>query len=237
MKKNIILFSICIICFTQAYSQESIFQELLKRNVSNDGIIDYKSFKNEEEQLNKYLLYLENTDPDINWSKNKQKAFWVNAYNAYTIKLILKYYPLKSITDITLEDKNAWKIPFAKIGGKNFTLDFIEHEILRKKFFDPKIHVGVNCASLSCPKLANFIFTEENVNEKLSLLMKMFINDSTRNKISSNEIQISEIFKWFREDFTKNNSLIQYLNKYSDIEIEPNAKISYLPYNWSLNGK
>ena len=164
-------------------------------------------------------------------------AYWINAYNAYTIKLILENYPLKSIMDIKQKGKSAWKIPFAKVGGKTYTLDHIEHKILRKKLFDPKIHVGVNCASGSCPKLGNKAFTEENVEAELTQLMKDFVNDSSRNKITTKKVKISEIFNWFKSDFTKNGSVIDYLNKYSETEINSKAKISYLKYDWSLNSK
>ena len=236
MKKILIVFSILFATF-QVKGQTSIFNDLLQKYVTKDGIVDYKSFKNDEAKLDRFIAYLEKTTPDNSWSANKQKAFWINAYNAYTIKIILENYPLKSIMDIKQEGKTAWKIPFAKVGGDTYTLDHIEHEILRKKLFDPKIHVGVNCASGSCPKLGNVAFTEENVDAQLTKLMNAFINDASRNKIDKKKVQISEIFNWFKDDFTKNGSVIDYLNKYSNSEIKSNAKISYLKYDWSLNGK
>ncbi|WP_405564856.1 DUF547 domain-containing protein [Polaribacter sp. Asnod6-C07] len=236
MKKTLFLL-IAIFTFLQVNAQTSIFNNLLQKHVSDTGTVDYKSFKADALKLDAYIGYLEKTSPDNSWSENKQKAFWINAYNAYTIKLILENYPLKSITDIKQKGKTAWKIPFVKVGGEVYTLDYIEHEILRKKLFDPKIHVGVNCASGSCPKLGNKAFTEQNVDEELTQLMKDFVNDSTRNKLSKKKVQISSIFDWFKEDFTKSGSVIDYLNTYSDIEINSKAKISYLKYDWSLNGK
>ena len=235
MKKLLIFF--VVFSFYQSKAQTSIFNDLLQKHVSKNGIVDYKSFKTDEQKLDTFLSYLEITSPEKTWSKNKQKAFWINAYNAYTIKIILENYPLKSIMDIKQEGNSAWKIPFAKVGGKTYTLDYIEHEILRKTVFDPRIHVGVNCASGSCPKLSNTAFTEENIDSELSRLMKDFINDSSRNKISKDSIEISSIFHWFKDDFTKNGSLITYLNTYSKTEINTNAKISYLKYDWSLNSK
>tara|TARA_R110002153_G_scaffold240661_6_gene395418 strand:+ start:2127 stop:2849 length:723 start_codon:yes stop_codon:yes gene_type:complete len=235
--KKIGLVLIAILLVSQVKAQTAVFNDVLQKHVTKDGIVDYKSFKNDEAKLDSFISYLEKTSPDNSWSENKQKAFWINAYNAYTIKIILENYPLKSILDIKQDDKTAWKIPFAKIGGKTYTLDFIEHEILRKNFSDPKIHVGVNCASGSCPKLGNLAFTEENIEAELTRLMKDFINDASRNKISEKKIQISEIFNWFKEDFTKNGSIIDFLNNYSETEISPKAKISYLKYNWTLNGK
>lgn len=236
MKKTLLVF-VAILTLLQVKAQTNIFNDLLQKHVTKNGIVDYKAFKKEETKLATYISYLEKTNPDKSWSENKQKAFWINAYNAYTIKLILENYPLKSIMKIKEKGKSAWKIPFAKVGGKTYTLDFIEHEILRKKLFDPKIHVGVNCASGSCPKLLNKAFTEENVNNELEKLMKDFINDTSRNKLSAKKVQISSIFDWFKEDFTKNGSLIDYINKYSEIQINSKAKISYLKYDWSLNEK
>ena len=235
--KKILLLLVTIFTLSQVNAQTSIFNDLLQKHVTKDGVVDYKSLKKEEARLDSFISYLEKTSPESSWSENKQKAFWINAYNAYTIKLILKNYPVKSIMDIKEKGKSAWKIPFAKVGGKTYTLDHIEHEILRKKLFDPKIHVGVNCASGSCPKLGNMAFTEENIEAELTKLMKAFVNDSSRNKLSKKKVQISSIFDWFKGDFTKNGSVIDYLNKFSETEIKSNAKISYLKYDWTLNGK
>lgn len=235
--KKILFLLITLLTFSQVKSQTSIFNDLLQNYVTESGIVDYKSFKNDEVKLDSFITYLEVTTPNDSWSQNKQKAFWINAYNAYTIKLILEYYPLKSIMNIKKDGKTAWKIPFAKVGGKTYTLDHIEHEILRKNLFDPKIHVGVNCASGSCPKLGNIAFTEENVEAELTKLMKAFVNDTSRNKISKKKAQISSIFDWFKGDFTKEGSVIDYLNQFSETQIKSNARISYLKYDWTLNGK
>ncbi|MEE9407548.1 MAG: DUF547 domain-containing protein [Polaribacter sp.] len=235
--KKIFLLLIITLTFSQGYAQTSVFNDLLQKHVTKTGIVDYKSFKNDEAKLDSYISYLEKTTPAASWSENKQKAFWINAYNAYTIKIILENYPLKSIMDIKEKGKTAWKIPFAKVGGKTYTLDHIEHQILRKDFSDPKIHVGVNCASGSCPKLGNKAFTEQNIEAELTRLMKDFVNDTTRNKISKKKVQISSIFDWFKDDFTKKGSVINFLNKYSETEISSKAKISFLKYDWTLNGK
>lgn len=235
MKK--ILVFIFTLLITNAFAQSSDFNDLLKAYVDKDGNVNYKSLKENENKLGSYLASLERTSPKESWSDNKKKAFWINVYNAYTIKIILDNYPLKSITAIKKEGKTAWKYPFAIVGGKKYTLDYIEHEILRKNFKDPRIHVGVNCASGSCPKLANVAFTESNVESELERLMKEFVNDPTRNKLSKKKVEISEIFNWFKGDFTSNGSVIDYINKYANEPINKKAKIKYLPYDWSLNGK
>ena len=218
-------------------AQTETYNSLLQKHVDDKGNVDYKSFKKDETKLATYISFLEKTSPQKNWSDNKTKAFWINAYNAYTLKLILENYPLKSIMKIKRKGKDAWNIPFANVGGTNYTLNHIEHEILRKDFNDPRIHVGVNCASGSCPQLGNFAFTEANIDTELERLMKLFINDTSRNQITEKKIQISKIFEWFKGDFTKNGSLIDYFNKYSTTKIHKRAKIRYLTYDWNLNGK
>lgn len=235
MKKLFLL--ICILSFGALNAQISNFNEILQKNVDKSGIVDYKSIKSNETKLDDFLSYLNETSVKEEWSDNKEKAFWINVYNAYTLKIILNNYPLKSITNISVKGKTAWKTPFVKVGGKTYTLDYVEHQILRKKFNDPRIHVGVNCASGSCPKLGNIAFTETNIEKELERLMKEFINDSSRNKLTEKKLQISEIFNWFKEDFTKEGSVIDYINKYSNLEISKKARIKYLSYDWSLNGK
>ena len=236
MKK--IVFILSIFLSVSVIAQTSTFNTLLNKHVDTKGNVNYKALKKNEATLDSYLAYLNQTTPSSSWSKNKQKALWINAYNAYTIKLILENYPLKSITKIKKKGKNAWKIPFAKVGGKTYTLDHIEHNILRKKLFDPRIHVGVNCASGSCPKLHNKAFTAKNVDSELESLMKQFINDSKRNKLNKKKtIHISEIFNWFKGDFTKEGSIVDYINKYADEKVASDAKIHHLPYDWNLNGK
>ena len=228
---------ICMLSFVAIQAQTSIFDSLLQKNVDKTGKVDYQSLKNNETLLDNYLAYIQNNEPTKNWSSNKKKAFWINTYNAYTIKIILNNYPLKSIRDIKIDGKTAWKIPFVKVGQKRYTLDQIEHKILRKKFNDPRIHVGINCASVSCPRLWNFAFTEDNIASSLDNLMKEFINNTTRNKISKNNLEISEIFNWFSKDFMKNGTIINYLNTYAAIKISEKASIKYLTYDWSLNKK
>ena len=223
-----------MLSFVAIQAQTSIFDSLLQKNVDKTGKVDYQSLKNNETLLDNYLAYIQNNEPTKDWSSNKKKAFWINTYNAYTIKIILNNYPLKSIRDIKIDGKTAWKIPFVKVGQKRYTLDQIEHKILRKKFNDPRIHVGINCASVSCPRLWNFAFTEDNIASSLDNLMKEFINNTTRNKISKNNLEISEIFNWFSKDFMKNGTIINYLNTYAAIKISEKASIKYLTYDLSL---
>ena len=235
--KQLFTFSFLFLIALNLQAQTQNYNTLLQKHVDEKGNVDYKSFKSDEVQLANYISYLEKTMPAKNWSADKTKAFWINAYNAYTLQIILENYPLKSIMKIKRKGKDAWNIPFAKVGGKNYTLNHIEHEILREDFDDPRIHVGVNCASMSCPQLGNFAFTEANIESELERLMTLFINDSSRNIITEKKIEISKIFDWFKGDFIKNGSLIDYFNNYSTTKINKKAKIRFLEYDWNLNGK
>ena len=238
MRKTLTL--ICLFLYIniqQTKAQTDVFNALLKTYVDTKGNIDYKGLHKNRALLDIYLNYLENTIPGKKWSSNKAKAFWINAYNAYTIKLILDSYPLKNITAIKRQGKNAWKLPIAKIGKKTYTLDYIEHKILRRWHDDARIHVGLNAASKSGPCFPNYAFTAENIDEKLEALMKKFINDTTKNKISLNKIEVSKIFEWYQEDFTSKNSLVDYVNKYSNVKANDGAEVTYLDYDWTLNDK
>jgi hypothetical protein len=234
--KHFLLLAVLFTAFlnAQAISHEA-WNALLKKHVSAEGKVNYKGFKADRTKLNAYLKTLEATTPSGSWSKQEAMAFWINAYNAFTVALILDHYPVKSINEIQQNGKKPWDIAFIKIGGKSYTLNHIEHEILRKRYADPRIHFAVNCASFSCPPLLNEAFTADNLNAKMEALAKAFVNDPLRNKITAQKVEVSQIFNWFKDDFTKNGTLIDFLNKYSKTKISSSAKVSFLPYNWSLN--
>jgi len=233
--KNIYLIIVVGLFSIAVNAQTQLFDDLLHKHVSAKGWVDYKGLKGDETQLDKYLDFLNQQNPKSLSSKTEKKAMWINAYNAFTLKLILNHYPLKSITNIDIEGKKAWDVPFVKVGGKMYTLNHIEHEILRKKFSDPRIHVGVNCASVSCPAIPNHAFSAKNIEHLLNKGMSAFVNDVTRNTITPNKAELSQIFNWFKNDFTTNGSLITFINKYSRVKLNKNAVITYKDYNWNLN--
>ena len=208
----------------------SIFNRLLEKHVSKQGTVDYKGFQSDSKELKKYIESLQMQRPNASWSKHKKLAYWINAYNALTIDLILQNYPLKSIKDI----KNPWDQRLWKFGDKWLNLSDIEHEILRK-MNEPRIHFAIVCASVSCPKLQNTAFSESHLDEQLTKATKEFLSDKTKNELSKDKIKISKIFRWFKKDFEHNGSLIDFLNQYSDISISAKARIGYTDYNWDLN--
>jgi len=233
MKHIIFIWSLLI--SIHSFSQTSTWNQLLQQHVDSDGWVNYNGFANDEAKLDTYLAYLNKTTPVASWSKNKTKAFWINAYNAYTVKLVLENYPLKSILDIKKGEKNAWEIPFAKVGGHVYTLNHIEHSILRKRYKDARIHVGVNCASISCPAIPNIAFTESNIDGLLTKGMKDFINKGKRNTITASNLELSQIFNWFKDDFTMQEDLVTFIRKYGSVKIAVNPTITYKEYNWNLN--
>lgn len=213
---------------------------LLKKHVSEAGWVDYKGFIRDSALLNDYLKLIEAAHPnDKNWSRNEQMAYWINAYNAYTIQLINRNYPVASIKDIkkgVAFVNSVWDIKFIKIQGYTYDLNNIEHNILRPVFKDARIHAAVNCASYSCPKLMNEAFTADKLEKQLDAGMRSFVNDPSRNKIKADKAQISEIFKWFKGDFERDGgSVWEFLNKYSTVKMTKNTDVSHLDYDWKLN--
>lgn len=216
-----------------------LFDDLLKLYVTPSGQVNYKGFIKDSVNFNGYLKVLKSTPPDEKtWTVNEQKAFWINAYNAFTIKLIIDHYPVKSIKNLgggIYKVNTPWDIRFIKIGGETYDLNNIEHAKLRRGFDDPRIHFAIVCASKSCPKLIREAYNADQLDQQLDRAAKEFLKDTFRNRISSDRAEISSIFKWYNGDFTVSGTLVDYLNRYSPIKLKPNAKISYMDYNWSLN--
>lgn len=210
--------------------QHDKWNALLQKYVSRSGAVNYIGFQKDSKQLQVYLDELAANVPTTSWSKNEVLAYWINAYNAYTVRLILNHYPTKSIKDI----KDPWGKKFFILGTKKYSLEEIEHEILRK-MNEPRIHFAINCASFSCPNLLNESYTGAKLEKQLDAAAKSFINDATKNTISSSKVEISKIFDWFGGDFKEKGSIIDYLNQYSTVKISHKAKVNYKDYNWSLN--
>jgi Protein of unknown function, DUF547 len=232
--------------FTTANSQSKptheLFDALLKKHVSVTGKVNYKGFIKDTVALNQYLNLLSKTPPDEKtWTRQEQMAYWINAYNAFTIKLITKYYPVKSIKDIGSKIQipfinTPWDIKFILIGREKLDLNNIEHDKLRKRFDEPRIHMALVCASKSCPILLNEAFDARRLEEQLSRQSRAFLADPFLNRITADNPQLSMIFNWYAMDFNKNGgSVREFVNRYSEVKIKPDAKISHLDYDWGLN--
>ncbi|KAA3625880.1 MAG: DUF547 domain-containing protein [Bacteroidetes bacterium] len=186
--------------------------------------------KKEKVKLQQYLDLLAANPVQNSWSRNKKMAYWINAYNAFTVKLIVDHYPVSSITKI--HSGKPWSKKWIKLGSETYSLDQIENEILRPRYKDARIHFAVNCAAKSCPPLLNKAWTAENLEANFEKQARNFINNSNYNKIGEKKVQISKIFEWYAGDF---DNIINYLNKYAQITIKSNAKVTYLEYDWALN--
>ena len=250
MKKGIILFLMIaggglMIAPVSISADESvdngIYAELLASHVDN-GVVDYQGLKNKEKKLDAYLDILAAFDPE-KLSRNHRFAFYINAYNAWTIKLILSGYPgVKSIKDLGSFFSSPWKKKICRINGKMLSLDEIEHEILRPTFKDPRVHFAVNCASKGCPKLIAEPFQGDILERQLDAAARGFVNDPEKNYLDGDTLYVSSIFKWFEEDFS--HDIPAFIKKYADNELKKqlseksgDIKVKYLDYDWSLNGR
>ena len=213
---------------------------LLQKHVDENGMVDYKAFLKDRGQLKSYLQLLEENPPSEQWSDAEKLAYWINAYNAYTIDLVLEHYPVKSIKDIGSVIQipfvnSPWDVKFIGIGGKEYDLNNIEHNIIREEFEEPRIHFALVCAAISCPKLRREAYTAEELEDQLKEQTEDFLANPKRNKIEPNEVALSKLFDWYQGDFTEEGSLIDFLNQYSPVQIKEGAGIEYMEYNWSLN--
>jgi hypothetical protein len=219
----------------------SLYAGLLKKYVKG-GVVNYKGIKNEEATLDQYLKVLEKTDTKA-LPRNEQFAFYVNAYNAWTIKLILSGYPgITSIKDLGSLFKSPWKKKICRIDGRIITLDDIEHNILRPRFKDPRVHFAINCAAKSCPPLRSGPYRGGELDQQLDEMAAAFINDPSKNRLEGNTLYVSKIFDWFEEDF--NGDILAFFLKFTKEDLkeqleasQEKIKVKYLDYDWSLNGK
>lgn len=246
MKKLKILILSIVFCAVSFYSStaagpidNTIYANLLKQYVSN-GKVSYHGFKQDEFLLDQYLEQLSRTDIAL-LSEKEQFAFYINTYNAFTIKLILTRFPdIDSIKDLGGLFSSPWSIKFIPLQGKKVTLDHIEHDILRPEYKDPRVHFAVNCASKSCPALRDEPYEADRLYVQLDEQARQFINTPGHLLIKKNTLFISKIFKWFKQDFE--NGTTEFIQKYASNElnrqinaIKPGIKISFLDYDWSLN--
>lgn len=219
----------------------SSWDRLLKKYVNEKGLVNYKGFKKDEGELKKYLNLLSKNPPTAKWDKHEQMAFWINAYNAYTVQLILDYYPLKSIKGIGSSIKipfvnTPWDIKFITIGDEKYDLNNIEHTILRKKYDDPRIHFALVCAAMSCPRLRNEAYEPDRLIAQLEDNARDFLNNPTKNAITARQASLSKYFDWYKMDWNDNGKSVEYwVNQYANIKISKDTRISYLEYNWALN--
>ena len=260
MKKLIALLMFCMAAFAQAQTFDhgyATWDSLVKKHVkwlpdNKQSRVDYAAFAKDRAELKKVLDALSAVPKATfdGWTKDQRMAFLINAYNAFTVEVILTKYPdIKSIKELGLFNRGPWKNEFFTLLGAKHHLDWIEHEELRPKYGDPRVHAAVNCASIGCPALRNEAFTAANLDTQLEDGMIRFLGDRTRNRVADGKLQVNAIFKWFVEDFEKGQKgfskvedvFAKYAAQLSDKPEEQAAlkakslPVTHLDYDWSLN--
>ncbi len=260
MKRLLTILS--ILFFTQVCQGENFshqtWDQLLKRHVVELRLgvtaVNYQAMAQQQELLKKYLNHLSSvsqTEFD-SWNPSEQLAFLINAYNAWTVKLVLTRYPdLESIKELGSFFSSPWNKSFISLLGQERTLNDIEHNLIRGsgRYNEPRIHFAVNCASIGCPPLRSEAYVGERLEEQLSEQTRLFLSDATRNRLNNDVLEVSSIFKWYQDDFEKgwqgldslNELFLQHAKSLSLSELEVKRlqqgliEIEFLDYDWHLN--
>ncbi len=235
------------------------WDKLLKQYVvtflqGQSSAVDYQTWVQNQTELSMYLTALEKVNQETfnQWNANDQLAFLINAYNAWTIQLVLSAYPkLDSIKDLGSLFRSPWRKRFVSLLGGTYSLDEIEHEWIRSpdRYRDPRIHFAVNCASVGCPALRGEAYIGNKLEDQLQSQTHLFLSDRKRNYVANHTLYLSPIFKWYREDFEKGwlgyHSLNNFLGDYSEslgltasqretLKAD-RMKIRFSDYDWRLN--
>ncbi len=218
------------------------YEELLNLYVDNQGKINYQTWKmRSSDRLNQWLEELSLIDLQ-KYSDDKQLALWINLYNALVIAEILKIYPIESIFPkfLGIADPIAFFLFFSRPVYRGYSLNNIEHDIIRSRFRDPRIHFALVCAALGCPILRNEAYSPENLQFQLDEDAKRFINNPEKVSYDTDNktLYCSKIFKWYERDFLEiANSIPEYIQTYlsPDIPLKASYTVKYLDYDWRLN--
>lgn len=220
---------LCLATFSQAQPNYDAYNALLGKYVAADGRVNYKGLKADADALDRVARAFSAQTPADTWSKNERLAFWINVYNAFTLKLIVDHYPVKSIT--LLDGGKPWDVKRVQIGGTAYSLNQIENEIIRPQFKDARIHFALNCAAKSCPPLYNKAFLPASLNKQLDQRTRAYIRALSKGWTATT-VELSKIFEWYKDDF---GDLRAFLNAYVSKKIAPGATIKFAEYNWDLN--
>lgn len=239
----------------QAFDHRT-WDSLLERHVRSIGggvatQVDYAGMARERAALKDYLDTLAAVK-EANfrrWPKNERLAFLINAYNAWTVELVLTAWPrVDSIKDLGSLLASPWKMSFIPLLGRTRSLDDIEHKLIRTKgvFDEPRIHFAVNCASVGCPALRTEAYTAKKLDTQLADATRRFLGDRSRNRLTDGRLEVSSIFKWYGDDFERVGGLRAFLADQGEVLGLTNAerqalrdrslKIAFLDYDWRLNG-
>ena len=222
----------------------SLYAQVLHRFV-HGGLVDYAALRSDPKDLNAYLNSLADVSESEfhDWSKPEQMAFLINLYNAETLQLIVDHYPVESIKEIGGLLKGPWDEPVVRLFGNTITLNNLEHDILRARYADARIHFAIVCASVSCPRLRGEPYVASRLNRQLYDQARAFLGAPEKNRIDRDArvVYLSPIFKWFEKDFREQSgSVLSFVRSYSlpdtARELEKGAyEVRYTDYDWSLN--
>ncbi len=215
------------------------FNQILRGHVTSDGWVDYASLKRNQRALDAYLDTLDKADLD-KLDRDERLAFWINAYNAATLRLILDHYPLKSIMDIPEADR--WKARRWHLSGKVYTLDEIENQQIRPVFREPRIHFALNCASVGCPPLRREAYTGAKLEQQLTEQARAVHADPRFLKLTEDAVHLTKLYEWYADDFKqKDKQLLAYPAQFSPTlsarlkQTDQPPAIHYIEYDWTLN--
>jgi uncharacterized protein DUF547 len=227
------------------------FNALLKEYVHENGMVDYRGLASKRSKLDAYLQVLQAVTPKVlnSWDSAEQQAFWINAYNAYTIQLILDNYPVESIKDLGGFFSSVFSeryIPLQHLSPKHrkkLSLGEIEHEILFKQGRGPMFHFAIVCASASCPELRAEAYVGQKLDTQLAQQARIFLADASKNDqvVKRGRLRVSKIFDWSEDELdTFKGGIRGLLGKFAPTEIsrvvaESKVKLKYRSYDWSLN--
>lgn len=242
-----LLFSVAGLLATFSQAQTSTntlhqpWEKQLKHYVNARGLVNYRAWQKDTVVLSSYLGQLSAQVPLSTAAADEQLAYWLNAYNAATVLRVLRAYPIRSIRDlggIVPRVNTVWDQRFLVLGGKRYSLNDIEHQIIRKRFADPRIHMALVCAARSCPPLRQEAYTGGRLQAQLTDQTKVFLRDASKNDLTRSPVQVSAIFDWYGSDFTQNNgSLRQFLAAYSPRPLPASVSIRFMRYDWALNAQ
>ena len=253
----LLLLSVCSVFFLYHYRVEAdsrtqqsvestafshdLFDQVLQEHVDENGRVNYTKLKANPEKFEAYLDLVAAANP-TEWSYNEQLVFWINAYNALVIKGVINHYPITSVRKVKLFNGFFSRLKF-QAAGKMYTLDQIEHGILREEFPDPRVHFALVCASSSCPPLQTRAFFPETIEESLETVTFNFIRNPEQVRIdrAKRRVHVSKIFKWYKDDFKEGyDGVADFLADYLPAEdaeylLSTDITFSYLDYDWTLN--
>lgn len=236
---------------------DASYAQTLKKYVNERGQVNYIALKRDHAGLDKFIQEISVVSPanapQVFPTRDEQLAYWINAYNASILKIVMEHYPVKSITRIGLIPFSAFYLEHVVLGGTSLTLNALETGILRSEFHDPRIHFAINCASRSCPPLSRHVYRAATLDPQLNSAARNFVNDNLNVTLDEGQhrIVLSRIFKWYAGDFEsavpprahQEPTVLDYLQPYLTPQRKvvlshlKGAVVSYHSYDWSLNSQ